>query len=113
DLLERAAANSDPIMVWALHFLIGSVMWGLLFAVFSPHLRGPKWLCGAEFGAVAWLIMMVAFLPAAGLPMFAIGMGPSIPVGALIVHLVFGVTMGEVYCLLVRHFPDEVEEDQA
>lgn len=112
-MLARAAGTNDIIMVWILHFLIGSVMWGLLFAVFSPHLPGPKWLRGIQFGVLAWLVMMVAFLPAAGLPMFAMGMGPTIPVGALIVHLIFGVAMGEIYHLLVHYFPGEVEEDQA
>jgi uncharacterized membrane protein YagU involved in acid resistance len=100
-------------MIWILHFLIGSVMYGVLFAVFSPHLPGPKWLRGAQFGVLAWLAMMVAFLPAAGLPIFAMGMGPEIPVSAFVIHLIFGVTMGEVYHLLVHYFPGEVEEDKA
>jgi hypothetical protein len=112
-LLGRAAATADPVMVWILHFLIGSVLWGGLFAAFSPHLPGPKWLRGSLFGILAWLVMMVFFLPAAGLPVFAMGMGPAIPVSAFVLHLVFGVTMGEVYALLVHYFPGEVEEDKA
>jgi hypothetical protein len=112
-LLGKAAANNDPVMIWILHFLVGSVLWGGLFAALSPHIPGPKWLRGTFFGILAWLAMMVAFLPAAGLPIFAMGMGPAIPVSAFVLHLVFGVTMGEVYALLVHYFPGEVEEDKA
>ena len=112
-LLARAASSNDIIMVWILHFIIGSVMWGLLFAVFSPHLPGPKWLRGIQFGVLAWAVMMLAFLPAGGLPIFAIGMGPGIPVTALVLHLIFGIAMGEIYHLLVHYFPGEVDEDKA
>jgi uncharacterized membrane protein YagU involved in acid resistance len=112
-LLAKAAATRDVYMVWILHFLVGSVLWGGLFAAFSPHLPGPKWLRGALFGVLAWLAMMLAFMPAAGLPIFAMGMGPSIPVSAFVLHMIFGITMGETYQLLVHYFPGEVEEEKA
>lgn len=111
--LGKAAGSSDPIFIWMLHFIVGSVFWGLGFAVLSPHLFGPHWLRGAVFGVLAWLVMMLVFLPSAGLPVFASGMGPAIPAVAFGLHLVFGVVMGEVYHLLVHFFPGEVEEEQA
>jgi uncharacterized membrane protein YagU involved in acid resistance len=103
----------DMILGWAFHFLVGGVMWGLGFAVFSPHLPGPHWLRGAIFGILAWLIMMVAFLPVAGVPIFARGMGPTIPAASFVLHLIFGLTLGEVYHLLVHYFPGEVKEEEA
>jgi hypothetical protein len=57
--------------------------------------------------------MMLVFLPSAGMPVFAQGSGLGIPAAALVVHLIFGVTMGEVYHLLVHYFPGEVEEEKA
>jgi len=111
--LATVAAGGDMIMGWIFHFFVGGVLWGLGFAVFSPHMWGPHWFRGATFGVLAWLIMMVAFLPAVGIPAFAQGYGPTIPGAALVLHLIFGLTLGEVYHLLVHYFPGEVEEEKA
>ena len=111
--MATVAVGGDPIMGWIFHFFVGGVMWGLAFAVMSPHLRGPHWLRGATFGVLAWLIMMVAFLPAIGMPMFGEGQGPTIAVAAFVLNLIFGLTLGEVYHLLVHYFPGEVEEERA
>jgi uncharacterized membrane protein YagU involved in acid resistance len=113
-LLQDAAGMPGEVgMAWILHFMIGGVFWGLGFAVFSPHLPGPHWLRGAIFGTLAWLLMMLAFLPAANLPIFAQGMGLTIPATAFGLHLVFGLVLGEAYHLLVHYFPGEVEEENA
>ena len=115
DLITMAmvAVGGDPILGWVFHFFVGGVLWGLGFAVFSPHLLGPHWLRGATFGVFAWLCMMVVFLPMIGFGLFAAGMGPTIAVAAFVVHLIFGLTMGETYHLLVHYFPGEVEESEA
>ncbi|HEX4534446.1 MAG TPA: DUF6789 family protein [Rhizomicrobium sp.] len=110
-MLQSAAGTPDsPVMAWILHFIIGGVAWGGLFAVFSPHLPGPHWARGMVFGILAWLVMMVAFLPAADMPMFASGMGLTIPEVTLVFHLLFGAVLGEVYDLLLRYTPSEVDE---
>ena len=115
DLISMAtvAVGGDTIMGWIFHFFVGGVLWGLGFAVVSPHWPGPHWLRGAIFGMIAWLIMMIAFLPMTGYDMFAVGMGPTIPVASFVIHLIFGLTMGEAYHLLVHYFPGEVEEGEA
>lgn len=113
-LLQSAAGMPGEIfMPWIIHFIVGSVFWGLGFAVLSPHLPGPHWLRGAIFGVLAWIVMMLVFLPAAGLPVFAQGMGIGIPATAFALHLVFGLVLGEAYHLLVHYFPGEVEEENA
>ena len=111
--LATATVGGDPVMGWIFHFFVGGVLWGLGFAVLSPHMPGPHWFRGTLFGLLAWLIMMVAFLPTIGLPAFAEGHGPTIPVAALVLHLIFGLTLGEVYHLLVHFLPGEVEEERA
>jgi uncharacterized membrane protein YagU involved in acid resistance len=111
--MATLVVGGDPIMGWIFHFTVGGVMWGLGFAVLSPHMRGPHWFRGATFGVLAWLIMMLAFLPTIGIPMFADGEGPTIPVASFVLHLIFGLTLGEVYHLLVHYFPGEVEEEKA
>ncbi len=110
-LLRSAGSSGDLLLGWMLHFVIGAGLYGPGFAVFSPHLPGPHWLRGATFGVLAWLAMMIAFLPSAGLPMFAAGMGLSIPLFTLGLHLVFGLVLGESYHLLLHFLPSEVDEN--
>jgi len=111
-LLKQAANTPDYASVaWIAHFAIGSILWGGIFAVLSPHLPGPHWLRGMIFGTAAWFAMMVLFLPAAGLPMFAAHISTTIPMAALAIHLVFGAVIGETYHLLLHYLPSEVDEN--
>jgi len=111
-LLQQAANTPDyPSMAWIAHFAIGTVLWGIGFAALSPHLPGPHWMRGLIFGVLAWFAMMVLFLPAAGLPMFAAGSGITIPAVSLALHLVFGVVLGETYHVLLHYLPSEVDEN--
>jgi hypothetical protein len=110
-LMTSAGTPGQPLLGWALHFVIGVGLWGAGFAAFSPHLPGPHWLRGLIFGVLAWLAMMVAFLPSAGLPMFAAGMGLGIPLYTLALHLFFGLVLGESYHLLLHYLPSEVDEN--
>jgi hypothetical protein len=112
DVLQTSAGTQNqPVLGWGLHFVVGVGLWGAGFAAFSPHLPGPHWLRGLMFGALAWLVMMIAFLPSAGMPMFAAGLGWSIPVYTLALHLFFGLVLGESYHLLLHYLPSEVDEN--
>ena len=112
NVLETAAdMPNQPVFGWVLHFVVGVGLWGAGFAAFSPHLPGPHWLRGMMFGVFAWLVMMIAFLPSAGIPMFAAGMGLSIPIYTLTLHLFFGLVLGESYHLLLHYLPSEVDEN--
>src|SRR6266850_6198419 len=52
---------------WMDHFIVGTVVWGLLFSLFdSVGSRSAHWLRGMVFGVFAWLMMMLLFMPAAG-----------------------------------------------
>lgn len=110
-LMVSAGTPDAPLFGWALFFVIGTTLWGLGFAAVSPQLPGPHWLRGLLFGAFAWLVMMTAFLPTVGLPMFARGHGLMIPLAALVMHLFYGVVLGEAYHLLLRYSPGEVDEN--
>jgi len=68
-------------------------------------------LRGLMFGVFAWFLMMVIFLPAAGMPIFANGLGTTIPIIALALHLVYGAVIGESYHLLLHYLPSEVDEN--
>lgn len=54
--------------------------------------------------------MMLAFLPAAGMPIFANGDTTLLEV-TLVYHLIFGLVLGEVYDLLLKFTPSEVDEN--
>jgi uncharacterized protein DUF6789 len=99
-LLTTLGTLSVP-SAWMDHFIVGVVVWGLLFVVYDGAATRPAhWLKGIIFGVFAWLIMMVAFMPLAGAGFFGAKIGITAPVGLLIVHLIYGVVLGATYGLL-------------
>lgn len=93
--------GTGAVMSWIAHFMIGSVIWGGLFAVLSPSLPGGSlWLKGIVFGVGAWLMMMVAVMPMAGAGFFGMSLGMAAPVMTLMLHVIFGAVLGGVYSAL-------------
>lgn len=89
------------VVGWIVHFVIGTVIWGSLFASFEPHIPGGSmWLKGVVFGIAAWLLMMVAVMPMAGAGFFGASFGMVAPVMTLMVHVIFGAILGFVYAAL-------------
>jgi len=93
-------APGVPVVGWIAHFIIGSVIWGLLFAAFSRHIRGPYWLKGVKFATGAWLMMMLFIMPVAGAGHFGMALGISVPVATLILHWIYGLVL--TYTLKMR-----------
>ncbi|MGD2082516.1 MAG: hypothetical protein PVF91_06095 [Chromatiales bacterium] len=85
-------------VAWATHFLVGTLLWGGLFALTADRipLQG-YWIKGVAFGVGAWVLMMVVFMPIAGGGLLGLALGPAAPVAALTLHLVFGALLGAVY----------------
>jgi hypothetical protein len=99
-LLTTLGTLSVP-SAWMDHFIVGVVVWGLLFAVYDGGAARPAhWLKGIIFGVFAWLVMMIAFMPLAGAGFFGAKIGITAPVGLLMVHLIYGVVLGATYGLL-------------
>ena len=85
---------------WVMHFMIGTVLWGTLFAWLDPRIPGEgHWLKGIWFAIGAWLLMMIVMLPMAGAGLFGINLGMMAPVMTLIMHIIYGVVLGGVYGL--------------
>lgn len=82
---------------WLVHFAIGTLLWGILFAWLAQYLPGAIWLRGIIFGVGAWLVMMVLMMPMAGAGPFGLKMGPMAPVATLLLHCIFGAVLGAVY----------------
>ena len=88
---------------WLMHFIIGSVIWGGLFAILAPRLPGTLAVRGIVFGIAAWLMMMVAIMPMAGAGLFGMQLGILAPMMTLMLHIVFGAVLGWVFGALTAH----------
>lgn len=97
-LSRMMGAAGSPAVGWIVHFLIGSALWGALFAWLDPKLPGGSHtLRGVVFGAGAWLLMMVVLMPMAGAGLFGLDLGIMAPVMTLVLHLIFGAVLGWTY----------------
>lgn len=83
---------------WLAHFMIGTMLWGLLFPLVEDAF-GPMrfWVKGMWFGVAAWLLMMVIILPLAGAGFFGARYGIGAPVLTLLLHLAYGWVLGFAY----------------
>lgn len=73
-----------------LHLAYGGVFGALLASVMRP-VTLPK---GLGLGVVLWALMQVAFLPLVGWGVFGTAVTPKIAVATLVLHLVYGGTLG-------------------
>ena len=94
---KLTGGKPDPIVGWVMHFFIGTVMWGIAYAILQSKLPGGPVARGMIFGIGAWLLMMVLAMPLAGAGFFGLALGMGAPVATLMLHLVFGATLGVVY----------------
>lgn len=94
----RFGVPPDPLIGWIAHFLIGTVLWGVAFAVLSKFWTSVGPLARAlVFSVAAWLLMMVIVMPAAGGGLFAARLGLGAAIAALVLHLAYGAVLGLVY----------------
>ncbi|RBP05690.1 hypothetical protein DFR50_13453 [Roseiarcus fermentans] len=79
---------------WIGFFVVGSVFWGVAYAVLQPFLPGEPWVKGLVFGALLWLAAMIVFMPLAGQGLFGKTRGVSPAVASLILQLAYGGVLG-------------------
>lgn len=82
---------------WIMHFMIGTIAWGVGYAVLRPYLPGGSIWSGVLFGTAAWLMMMIAVMPMAGAGLFGLQMGVMAPIMTFMLHAIFGAVLGGVY----------------
>lgn len=98
EMLTQTMGASSQLAGWAVHFVIGSVVWGGLFALLAARIPGESfWLKGILFGVAAWLLMMILVMPMAGAGLFGLSLGIAAPIMTLMLHVVFGAVLGGVY----------------
>jgi hypothetical protein len=94
---------------WMDHFIVGVVVWGLLFTGFQSLTQGPApWIKGMIFGTFAWVVMMVAFMPLAGAGFFGSKVGGTAVLGLLALHLIYGATLGATFSFLGAFVPVKI-----
>lgn len=75
-----------------------AMLLGVVFAII-PFQRlglGPV-AAGLAWGGVLWLVAMLVVLPRIGEGIFGRRMGPSVSLTSLLMHLVYGLTLGVAY----------------
>ncbi|MEA2988955.1 MAG: hypothetical protein QOG83_1666 [Alphaproteobacteria bacterium] len=91
---------------WMDHFIVGVVIWGMLFAAYDSIASRPAlWIKGLIFGVFAWAMMMVSFMPLAGAGFFGAKIDNSALLGLLALHLVYGLVLATTYGFLGAMVP--------
>jgi len=90
------------IMGWVAHFIIGTVIWGLLFAALVNKLPGGVMSSAIIFSILAWFMMMIGPMPMAGVGLFGMHLGMMAPVATLMLHIIWGVVLGISYKQFAR-----------
>ncbi|MBA1149531.1 hypothetical protein H0Z60_21015 [Ectothiorhodospiraceae bacterium WFHF3C12] len=94
-----------PFFGWFYHAVIGIVAWGNLFGAAADDMPfGPYWVRALVFSTLAWLVMMLGFMPVAVAGFFGarLGAGVGVAVITLLLHWVFGLALGLTYGRLRR-----------
>ena len=87
-----------PVIGWVLHFIIGSLLWGILFGLLyerlPSHIPAVK---GLIFASAAWILMMIMVMPMVGAGFFGFNLGLGAPVATLVLHWAYGIVLGAMY----------------
>lgn len=100
--LIHGLTGGPLIMGWVGHFVIGALVWGTVFALLFGVLPGKNVIGKAlVFSVLAWLAMMIVFMPLAGVGFFGLAIGLPVVVATLVLHLIWGLVLGLSYARLV------------
>lgn len=104
-----------PIAIM-LHFVAG-LAWAVVYAgVVEPKLKGPGWRRGLVFALIPWVASLVVFLPLMGGGILGLSLGAGVlPIfGNLVLHAVYGLTLGQFYLSeRILAESDEIETGEA
>jgi hypothetical protein len=104
-LSQLVGSSVHPLVPWALSFLNGAVVLGILFGRIYRLLPGRRGaMKGFVFGVLGWLAMGLLFFPMLDRGLFATqaGLGLLPALFSLMMLLTYGITMGIAYSALNR-----------
>lgn len=93
----RIGLSSTERGAWVTHILLGTFVFGMIFAFLRPILPGRGSFQGLWFGGILWLAMMVSFMPLAGHQIFGQDLGPVFTAASLVFSLIYGAVLGMSY----------------
>ena len=96
-LAKMMGAPDTPLLGWIGHFMIGTVGYGVVFALLAGKLPDSLVVQGVIVGILGWLAMMIMVMPIAGAGLFSLNFGIVAPVMTLMLHMIFGAVLGWVY----------------
>ena len=102
-LSELIGGSVHPVIPWALSFLNGAVLLGILFGRTYRLLPGHSGAAkGFVFGVFGWILMGVLFFPMVGQGLFAFQAGPGMlpALFSLLMLLTYSMIMGIAYSAL-------------
>ena len=82
---------------WIVHFFVGVILWGPLYAWIDPKSSYPHWFNGIMFGSCVWLGLMLIIMPALGAGLFGLQLGLVTPTATLMLHWIYGTVLGGVF----------------
>ena len=89
---------SQYALGWTLHIVIGSVVLGGLVAYIEPRLGADTHTkSGVLYGVIAWLVVMLILLPAAGAGYFGFQLTVFAPLVMLALQVLYGGVLGWTY----------------
>jgi hypothetical protein len=99
--LMSGVLNAPIYVGWGVHFVVGTLIWGPLFAVLAPRIPGTTAVIkGVLFAVGAWALMQLVVLPIAGMGLFGIAYGFMATALTFVLHLVYGVVLGAIFAQL-------------
>ncbi len=97
-LLNVLDAPPESALGWIAHIAIGSVVLGGIFAHVEPRLGADTHTkSGILYGVIAWLVMMLVFMPAAGAGYFGFQLSLAAPLVMLGLQVLYGGVLGWTY----------------
>jgi hypothetical protein len=97
EMNAQMSGTASPAVGWLVHFFIGTIVWGVLYAWLDPFLPGQHWFRGATFATGAWLLTMIVLMPMAGAGLFGLHLGVRALIATLVLHWIYGAVLGGIY----------------
>jgi len=99
--VTRLVASVQLLQAIGLHLVAGMGCAVVYAGVVEPKVYGPGWRKGLIFAIVPCLVSLFVFLPlvGAGAVGMAVGAGLLPGLGAILLHAVYGIMLGETYAL--------------
>jgi len=96
-VLAQLLGYQSLALGWGLHFFVGVILWGPLYAWIDPKSSYPHWFIGMIFASCVWMGVMLMVMPAVGAGLFGLQLGLVTPTATLILHWIYGAVLGGVF----------------